>query len=102
MPVDAVGRHVKGAVLEPFDRHVWILERGVLDDFLVELLVFAFVDKGAVLPFLGDLVGFEFEDLMLSHRTAPPYARASVSRYFLWQIDMTGRPAWEWPTRPPV
>src|SRR6185295_4494787 len=64
MPVDAVGRHVKGAVLEPFDRHVWIVERGVLDDgvglepvdalalfapelvglldaFLVELLVFA-------------------------------------------------------------
>src|SRR5262245_25807287 len=109
MPVDAVGRHVKGAVLEPFDRHVWIVERGVLDDgvgldpvdalalfapelvgpldaFLVELLVFAFVDKGAVLPFLGDLVGLEFEDLMLSHRIAPPYARASVSRYFLWQI----------------
>jgi hypothetical protein len=23
---------------------------------------------------------------MLSHRIAPPYARASVSRYFLWQI----------------
>ena len=87
--VDAIGRDVERAVLEPFDRDVWIGEARVLDDaigldpvdpfallapelvrllhaLLVELLVLVLIDEGVFLPVLLDLV-----DGFLRHRPAP-------------------------------
>src|SRR6476659_7996764 len=87
--VDAMGRDVERAVLEPFDRDVWVGEACVLDDaigldpvdplalfapelvrllhaLLVELLVLVLIDEGVFLPVLLDLV-----DGFLRHRPAP-------------------------------
>ena len=103
MPVDAIGRDVEGAVLEPFDRHVGIGERGVLDArigldpveplallapeligvvdaFPVELLVLVLVDIRAFFPFLGDLH---------ATRLCTAYARTSV-RSSLTQAPLSG------------
>src|SRR5665811_556811 len=104
VPVDAVRRDVEGAVLEPFDRHVGKFEAGVFDArvrldpvealaflapeflglgdaLLVELLVRALVDEGAVLPFLGDLHRIQFVMLVLGHPSVPPYADATFAAF---------------------
>jgi hypothetical protein len=99
VPVYAVGGDIKGAVIEPFDRDIGIVEGRVLDarkgldpiealarfapelvrlvDALpVELLVFVLVDEGSLFPFFRDLHGFDFVLRVLGHLSVPPYENA--------------------------
>ncbi len=94
MPVDAIIGDVGDAVLEPLDRHVVRVEARVLDlgvgrepvDPLavfapesvrvlyraaVHLLVFGFVDPGALGPIGGDFINVVLHGLLPTHSCAP-------------------------------